>query len=53
MEKHLVANAHIAKINELTELEVTEFTTSKVDEIALAIPKRQRSRGITIVSSQR
>ena len=53
MGKHLLAKAHIAKLNELTESEVTELTTSTVDETALAILKRQGSRGITIVSLQR
>jgi len=53
MGKHLLAKAHIAKLNELTESEVTELTSSTVDETALAILKRQGSRGITIVSSQR
>jgi hypothetical protein len=48
--KHLLANAHIAKLNELTESEVTELTSSTVDEMALAILKRQGSCGITIVS---
>jgi len=53
MWKHLLAKAHIAKLNELTESEVTELTSSTVDETALAILKRQGSRGITIVSSLR
>jgi len=53
MGKHLLAKAHIAKLTELTESEVTELTSSTVDEAALAILKRQGSRGITIVSSQR
>ena len=53
MGKHLLAKAHIAKLNELTESEVTELTSSTVDETALAILKRQGSRGITIVSFQR
>ena len=53
MGKHLQATAHIAKLNELTESEVTELTSSTVDETALAILKRQGSRGITIVSLQR
>jgi hypothetical protein len=53
MGKHLLANAHIAKLNELTESEVTELTSSTVDETALAILKRQGSRGITIVSVPR
>jgi len=53
MGKHLLAKAHIAKLNELTESEGTELTCSTVDETALAILKRQGSRGITIVSVQR
>jgi len=53
MGKHLLANAHIAKLNELTGSEVTELTSTTVDETALAILKRQGSRGITIVSLQR
>jgi len=53
MGKHSLAKAHIAKLNKLTESEVTELTSSTVDETALAILKRQGSRGITIVSSQR
>ena len=53
MGKHLLAKAHIAKLNELTESEVTELTSSMVDETALAILKRQGSRGITIVSLPR
>jgi len=50
MGKHLLAEAHIAKLNKLTESEVTELTSSTVDETALAILKRQGSPGITIVS---
>jgi hypothetical protein len=53
MGKHLLAKAHIAKLNELPESEVTELTRLTVDETALAILKRQGSRGITIVSLQR
>ena len=52
MGKQLLAKAHIAKLNELTESEVTELTSATVDEAELAILKRQGSRGITIVSSQ-
>jgi len=50
MGKHLLAKAHIAKLNELTESEVTELTSSTVDETALAILMRQGSRGFTILS---
>jgi len=53
MVKHLLAKAHIAKWEELTQSEVTELTSSVVDETALPILTRQWSRGITIVSSQR
>jgi len=40
MGKHLQAKAHIAKLNELTDSEVTELTSSTVDETALAILMR-------------
>ena len=43
MGKHLLAKAHIAKLNELTESEITELTCSTVDETALAILRRQGS----------
>ena len=52
MGKHLLTKAHITKLNELTESEVTELISSTVDETALAILKREGSRGITIVSLQ-
>ena len=52
MGKHLLAKAHIPKLDESTESEVTELTSSMVDDTALAIMKGQGSRGITIVSSQ-
>jgi hypothetical protein len=53
MGRHLLAKAHIAKLNELTESEVTELTSSMVDETTLAILKSQGSREITVVSSLR
>jgi len=53
MGKHLLAKTHIAKLNEITESEVTELTSSTEDETALAILKRQGSRGITIASVPR
>jgi len=53
MGNHWLAKAHIAKWNKLTEREITELTSSRVDETALAILKWQGSRGVTIVSSQR
>jgi len=52
MGKHLLANAHLARLNELTQSEVTELTSSTVDETALAILNRHGSRGITIVCLQ-
>jgi len=52
MGKHLLAKAHIAKLNELTKSEVTELTSLTVNETALGILKRQGCRGITIVYSQ-
>jgi hypothetical protein len=52
MGKHMLAKAHIAKLNQLTELEVAELSSSMVDETALVILKRQGIRGITIVSLQ-
>jgi len=51
MGKHLLAKAHIAKLNKLTQSEVTELISSTVDETSLAILMRQGSQGITIVSS--
>jgi hypothetical protein len=53
MGKHLLAKAHIAKLNELTVSEVTELTSSTVDETALAILKWQASQGIPIVRLKR
>jgi hypothetical protein len=50
--KHLLATAHIAKLNELTESEVSDVISSTVDETALARLKRQGSHGITIVRIQ-
>jgi hypothetical protein len=44
MWKHLLAKAHIAKLHELTESEVTELTSSTVDETASTILKWQGSR---------
>ena len=41
MGNHLLAKAHIAKLNELTESEVTELTSSTADKTVLAILKRE------------
>jgi len=40
MGKHLLEKVHIAKLNEFTKSELTEMTSSTVDETALAILKR-------------
>jgi len=53
MWKHLLAIAHIPKLHELTGSEVSELTSSTVNEIVFAILKRQGSQGITIVRSKR
>jgi len=50
--KYLLAKAHSAKLNELTEFKVTELTTSMLDKTALAILTRQGSQRISIVSLQ-
>jgi hypothetical protein len=52
MGKYLLAKAQIPKLNNVTESEVTELTSSTVNEPALAMLKRQGSRGLPIVSSQ-
>jgi len=53
MGKHLLAKAHMAKINKFTMSEVTELTSSTVDETVLAILNRQGSRGLRRVSVPR
>jgi len=52
LRKHLLAKVHIAMWNKLTKSEVTELTSSTVDETALAILKRPGSRGIAILNLQ-
>ena len=39
----MLVKAHIAKLNKLTESDVSELTKSTVDETALAILKRHGS----------
>jgi len=51
--KHLLAKAQMPKLNKLTKSEVTELTSSTVDETALAILKREGIQGISIGSSRR
>lgn len=48
-----MAKSHIARLNELTELEVSKLTSTTVDETALAILKRLGSLGIIIASLQK
>jgi len=40
MGQHLLENAHIANVNKFTKSELTEVTSSTVDETAMAILKR-------------
>jgi hypothetical protein len=49
----LQAKAPIATLNKLTESEVTELTSSTVDETSLHTLKRHGSQGIQIVCLQR
>jgi hypothetical protein len=53
MGKYLQARGHNAKLNKLTESEVFVLSSTTIDETALAILKRQGSRGIIIVKSQK
>jgi len=53
MGKHLLRKAHIGKLKELTESEVSELTSKPVDETDLRILKRDGSHRITTVSSQK
>jgi hypothetical protein len=48
MGKHFLATVHSAKLNELTESEVSELTSTTVYGTALAMLKRLGSHGITI-----
>jgi len=49
----VAGNSSHRKLNDFTELEVTELTCLGVDKTAFAILQRQGSQGITIFSSQR
>jgi len=53
VRKYVLVKAHIAKLNKLTESEVSKLTSSMVDETAWAILNRQGSQRITIVCLQR
>ena len=50
--KHFLPKALMAKLNKLTQSEVSELTCTTVDQSTLAILNSQGSRGITMVSSQ-
>jgi hypothetical protein len=47
MGKHLLAKVHIVKLNKLTVSEVTELTSSMVDETALATTQAERKQRYT------
>jgi len=53
MGKHMLAKAHIAKLNTLTESDITELTSSTVDETPYATLQSQRSQVIKVVSLQK
>jgi len=53
MGKHLLAKAHFAKLNKLTESEVSKLTSTTIDETALTILKWQGICGISMVRLQK
>jgi len=53
MGTHWLAKEHNTKLNELTESEVSELTSTTITETKLTILKRKGSQGITIESLQR
>jgi hypothetical protein len=53
MGECLLANPHIAMLDESTQSTVTELTSAMVHETVLAILKNQESRGIPVVNSPR
>jgi hypothetical protein len=53
MGKQLFATVHSSTFNELTESEVSELTSTTIDETGLDILKRKCRYGITIVSRQK
>jgi dsRNA-specific ribonuclease len=50
MGNHLLAEAHIAKWNELKKSEVNKLSSLMVNETSLAILTRKRSQTITMLS---
>jgi hypothetical protein len=53
MVNDLLGKAHIATLNQLTESEVSELTSSTVNETAFAIPNKPSSYVISKISCQR
>jgi hypothetical protein len=53
LRKHLLPNAQITELNDITESDVTQLITLMVDQTALAIQMRKGIWGTTTVSSQR
>ena len=53
MGKHLLPTAHIPKLNESIVVEVSELTSTTINETAWARVQRQGSRGNRIVSFQK
>jgi len=53
MGNQLLAEAHLAKLYELTESDIFELTSTTIDETALVILKTPGSGGITLVRLQR
>jgi len=53
MGKHLLVQAHIAKLNQSMGWKVTDLTSSTVGETVLPIWKTQQGWWITVLSSQR
>ena len=53
MGEYLLANVHLTKLDKITELGLTELTSSTVDETALVILKLQERWVIPTVSLQR
>jgi hypothetical protein len=51
MGKHLLTKGHKAKLNELTENEVSLLTGKPTEEEALAVLKKKGSHGVMVVSS--
>lgn len=51
MAKHLLRKEHVNKLNELTEMERDELSSTAVDEQALDVLKKKGSLGVVVASS--